>query len=111
LKNKSPSEEPLYMEAVVIENNVKSSSSLVKLTLNQEKQTIPYARLSPRAFNPEKITTHEDMVKMPILNEAEIVNNIFVRFRRDEIYTYIGKIFQVKTPLIGPTLLCMNPYK
>jgi myosin heavy subunit len=49
------------------------------------------------------------MVKMPILNEPEIINNIFVRFRRDEIYSYIG-LTSSYLPL-GPTLLCMNPYK
>jgi myosin heavy subunit len=58
--------------------------------LNQEKQAVGHGRLHPRNFNPENITTFEDMVKMPILNEPEILNNIFVRFRRDDIYSYIG---------------------
>lgn len=42
----------------------------------------------------------EDMVTMNILNEPEILNNIWTRFEKDKIYTYIG-----------PTLIAMNPYK
>jgi myosin heavy subunit len=64
--------------------------------------------LFTRFFNPEAIATYQDMVKMPVLNEPEILNNTFVRFRRDEIYSYIGTTI---TFTQGPTLLCMNPYK
>ena len=40
------------------------------------------------------------MVKMNNLNEAEIINNITLRYKKDNIFTYIG-----------PTLLIINPYK
>ena len=40
------------------------------------------------------------MVKMNVLNEAEILNNINIRYNQDIIYTYIG-----------PTLIAINPYK
>ena len=42
----------------------------------------------------------EDMVNMDILNEAEVINNLKLRYKRDLIFTYIG-----------PTLLVINPYK
>lgn len=40
------------------------------------------------------------MTDMSKLNEAQILNNIKLRYKRDEIFTYIG-----------PTLIAMNPYK
>lgn len=40
------------------------------------------------------------MVGMNILNEAEILHNIWLRYTKDLIFTYIG-----------PTLIVMNPYK
>ena len=42
----------------------------------------------------------EDMVNMDILNEAEVINNLKLRYKNDLIFTYIG-----------PTLLVINPYK
>ena len=42
----------------------------------------------------------EDMVNMDILNEAEVINNLKLRYKHDLIFTYIG-----------PTLLVINPYK
>jgi len=40
------------------------------------------------------------MVLMIHLNEAEIMNNIALRYSQDNIFTYIG-----------PTLIIINPYK
>jgi len=40
------------------------------------------------------------MVDLPILNKPEILNNIKLRYSRDDIFT-----------LIGPTLIVINPYK
>ena len=40
------------------------------------------------------------MVSMNILNEAEILQNIEFRYKKDLIFTYIG-----------PTLIVVNPYK
>lgn len=41
-----------------------------------------------------------DMVQMNVLNEAEIIANIKLRYMKDLIFTFIG-----------PTLIVMNPYK
>ncbi|KAL4429083.1 hypothetical protein ABPG74_022169 [Tetrahymena malaccensis] len=41
-----------------------------------------------------------DMVSMNVLNEAEILNNVWLRYSKDLIFSYIG-----------PTLIVMNPYK
>lgn len=49
---------------------------------------------------PNPILGFEDMVNMDILNEAELLNNLKLRYDRDLIFTYIG-----------PTLLVINPYK
>lgn len=43
---------------------------------------------------------YEDMVNMNCLNEAELVNNLRIRYNLSIIYSYIG-----------PTLLFVNPYK
>jgi myosin heavy subunit len=40
------------------------------------------------------------MVSMEILNDAELLYNLKIRYLQDEIYTYVG-----------PTLLVINPYK
>ena len=40
------------------------------------------------------------MVSMNVLNEAEIMSNIKLRYSKDLIFTYIG-----------PTLIVINPYK
>lgn len=49
---------------------------------------------------PDKISGYEDMVTMDCLNEAELLNNMSIRYKQNKIFTYIG-----------PTLLVMNPYK
>ena len=40
------------------------------------------------------------MVHMTVLNEAEILNNVKVRYLNNSIFTYIG-----------PTLIVVNPYE
>lgn len=40
------------------------------------------------------------MVNMEILNEAELLQNIYLRYKGQEIYTYVG-----------PTLIVINPFK
>lgn len=40
------------------------------------------------------------MVGMNVLNEAEILHNVWLRYSKDLIFSYIG-----------PTLIVMNPYK
>ena len=43
---------------------------------------------------------YDDMVDMENLSEAELLNNLRIRFLQDMIYTYVG-----------PTLIVANPYK
>jgi myosin heavy subunit len=43
---------------------------------------------------------YSDMCEMNILNEPEVLRNIIDRYRKDEIFTYIG-----------PTLIVLNPYR
>ena len=40
------------------------------------------------------------MCEMNILNEPEVLRNIIERYRKDEIFTYIGS-----------TLVVINPYR
>lgn len=40
------------------------------------------------------------MVNMETLNDAELLQNLILRFKNDYIFTYVG-----------PTLLVMNPFK
>lgn len=40
------------------------------------------------------------MCEMNVLNEPEILRNLIERYRKDDIFTYIG-----------PTLIVVNPYK
>lgn len=40
------------------------------------------------------------MVNLEILNDAELLNNLAIRYRADFIYTFVG-----------PTLLAINPFK
>ncbi len=40
------------------------------------------------------------MIYLYILNVPEILNNLYIRYKKDIIYTYIG-----------PTLIVINPYK
>ncbi len=40
-----------------------------------------------------------DMVNFGILNEAEILENINIKYSKNQIFTYIG-----------PTLIVVNPY-
>lgn len=37
---------------------------------------------------------------MEIINDAELLKNIYHRYKNDDIYTYVG-----------PTLLAVNPFK
>lgn len=43
---------------------------------------------------------YSDMVDMNILNDAELLNNVHLRYAQDNIFTYVG-----------PTLLVVNPFK
>lgn len=42
----------------------------------------------------------DDMVEIDELNPASLLYNLMTRYRRDEIYTYVG-----------PILLVLNPFK
>jgi myosin heavy subunit len=51
-------------------------------------------------FEMSKGDLHADMCEMNILNEPEILRNLIERYKKDDIFTYIG-----------PTLIVVNPYK
>jgi myosin heavy subunit len=51
-------------------------------------------------FEMSKGELFEDMCEMNILNEPEVLRNLVERYRKDDIFTYIG-----------PTLVVVNPYK
>lgn len=43
---------------------------------------------------------YDDMCEMDILNEPEVLYNLVQRYKKDQIFTFIG-----------PTLIVINPYK
>ena len=43
---------------------------------------------------------HADMCEMNVLNEPEVLYNLVERYKKDQIFTYIG-----------PTLIVVNPYR
>ena len=45
-------------------------------------------------------TAVSDMVNLEVLNDAELLNNLQIRYQQDLIYTFVG-----------PTLLAVNPFK
>ena len=49
---------------------------------------------------PNPLIGFEDMVNMDVLNEAELLYNLKIRYKIDLTFTYIG-----------PTLIVINPYK
>ena len=51
-------------------------------------------------MHPSSLSAVDDMVRLGDLNEAAILNNLRLRFRQDDIYTYIG-----------PIQIACNPYK
>ena len=51
-------------------------------------------------MNEEERGDFDDMVNMECLNDAELLENVKIRYLKDLIHTYVG-----------PTLLVINPYK
>ncbi len=46
-----------------------------------------------------QLVGYDDMVNMEIINDAELLKNIDVRYKKNLIFTYVG-----------PTLLVVNPF-
>ncbi len=51
-------------------------------------------------MRPEESDSVNDMVNMEILNDATLLYNLYQRYNKDIIYTYVG-----------PTLIAVNPFK
>jgi len=66
----------------------------------KEPQTIKGDKIYPLNNYKDYPDGYDDMVDMENLSEAELLNNLRMRFVNDMIYTYVG-----------PTLIVMNPYK
>ena len=63
----------------------------------------PYFDLSKEKTMPFSLSSEQgiaDMVEIDELNHATLLHNLFKRYTKDEIYTYVG-----------PILLAMNPFK
>ncbi|KAL4480724.1 hypothetical protein ABPG72_014499 [Tetrahymena utriculariae] len=95
-----PETKKVFMKATIIDLN--KDKTKVKLTKKEDNQAIPDEVNIEKVYqvNQSSETGFSDMVRMDNLNEAEIINNLELRYSRDIIYTYIG-----------PTLIVMNPYK
>ncbi|XP_067851710.1 unconventional myosin-VIIa-like [Heptranchias perlo] len=55
---------------------------------------------SVRPMHPSSVKGVDDMIRIGDLNEAGILHNLFIRYRENIIYTYIGSI-----------LVALNPYQ
>ncbi|EGC28970.1 hypothetical protein DICPUDRAFT_159515 [Dictyostelium purpureum] len=71
--------------------NVQLLESNEEIKVNQQS-ILPYNSSDDKNFN--------DMVEIQDLSEAIILNNLNIRYKSDEIYTYIGNV-----------LISINPYK
>jgi myosin heavy subunit len=98
-----------FFKATIISRNDETSKIIVKYdphpifasvqTLSKEVDFLQILRFNEQqALNP--LIGFEDMVNMDVLNEAEVIQNLKLRYNGDMIFTYIG-----------PTLLVINPYK
>jgi myosin heavy subunit len=94
----APSSAAVFARGVV--DHLEKDSVIVQLAT--QKTPLPLWRVLERS--PDPTSTHyngfEDMVNMETLNDAELLNNLIVRFMKDYIFTYVG-----------PTLLVINPFK
>ena len=66
---------------------LKGNGVMVKL-----ENTLEYSQMAEQGI--------DDMVEIDELNPASLLYNLMVRYRRDQIYTYVG-----------PILLVLNPFK
>ena len=60
---------------------------------------VPFKHIYPRTDD-EKRRDQDDLVNLDNLNDAELLENLRIRFLKDITQTYVG-----------PTLLVVNPYK
>ena len=94
------SKEIVFEKGTVVSYDSTDKIVMVKLG-NSSNKYVPKMVLK-RAAPPQSsyYNGFEDMVNMETLNDAELLNNIIVRFSQDLIFTYVG-----------PTLLVVNPFK
>lgn len=72
----------------------------VEYEVETEKGRVRVVASVRDTFEVSRGELHADMCEMNVLNEPEILRNLIERYRKDEIFTYIG-----------PTLIVVNPYK
>lgn len=99
------STEEKYVKATILQRNDQNQTVTVKYEAGNESMPSEISFFHILRFNEQSMGANEgigfeDMVNMDVLNEAEVLNNLKTRYKKDLIFTYIG-----------PTLLVINPYK
>ena len=79
---------------------VDDDNAQVKIDGAKDAKTIRGDKIYPLNNYKDFPKGYDDMVDMENLSEAELLNNLRIRFLDDMIYTYVG-----------PTLIVLNPYK
>ncbi|KAL4487054.1 hypothetical protein ABPG72_001506 [Tetrahymena utriculariae] len=105
-KNNNREEQYIFRKAIIVSDQVKNvgGEQIVSISLEQENGS-KAEQIETNVKNlfqreEQSQTSFYDMVKMSVLNEAELIANLKIRYIQDNIFTYIG-----------PTLIVLNPYK
>lgn len=86
-----------YFDAIITSINEATNELKVRTLINNEEKNITSNILMERNPLPSIV---EDLADIPILNDAELLKHLEMRFRKNMIHSYCG-----------PTLLIINPYK
>ncbi|KAL4436230.1 hypothetical protein ABPG74_015821 [Tetrahymena malaccensis] len=105
-KSNNREEQYIFRKAIIVSDQVKNvgGEQIVSISLEQENgQNAEQIETNVKNLfqrEEQNQTSFYDMVKMSVLNEAELIANLKQRYTQDNIFTYIG-----------PTLIVLNPYK
>ncbi|EAR84885.2 myosin head protein (macronuclear) [Tetrahymena thermophila SB210] len=105
-KNNNREEQYIFRKAIIVSDQVKNvgGQQIVNISIEQENgQNAEQIETNVKNLfqrEEQSQTSFYDMVKMSVLNEAELIANLKQRYAQDNIFTYIG-----------PTLIVLNPYK
>ena len=86
-----------YLEGVITHCNHETKSLKVKYLSTEEEKEVRANRIH------ERMETHgiiKDLADIPVLNDAELLKHLEIRYKNDLIHCYCG-----------PTLVVINPYK
>jgi myosin heavy subunit len=86
-----------YQKAVIKEVRPINKKVLVVLAANNAEQEYIEGMVFQRIPQPSLVN---DLIEIPILNEAEILSHFELIFKNDEVYCYCG-----------PALIAINPYR